>query len=161
MKVSFVLLCSLFTFSVSFPMTAQEQSSGMTPDHEQWLKNKFSAQHQEIIPKVAVADMFYGCNLARKTEPTNMPFDMLINKVSKPELAEKLDRCLDQDKLNSEQALNFGLIGCYTDIMYALPEQDRKEKMVLVKRAINKLSRAERQKSFTKCVTEQAIKYLK
>ncbi len=151
----------LFIVSISsFSCFAQEHTSAMTSEHKKWLRDKFSVQHQNIIPKVAVADMFYGCNLVRKTDPTHMPLAMLITKIDKTALAEKLTSCLGEQNIQSEDALNFGLVGCYTDQLSNLPEQEMHQKMQLVHRAINKLSREERQKSFTKCVTEQAIKYL-
>lgn len=133
----------------------------MTPEHKQWLRDKFSKQHQQIIPKVAVADMFYGCNLARNTEPTHMPIAMLINDIDKTILAEKLMACLGEDTIQSDAALNFGLKGCYLDLLSDLPEQELAKKMELVAGAIKKLSQEERKQGFTKCVTEQAIKYLK
>lgn len=154
-------LITAVSFAGMFSLSAQEHTNDMTAEHKQWLRDKFSRQHQEITPKVAVADMFYGCNLARKSQPTHMPIDMLINKVDKATLAEQLTNCLGEQNLQSEEALNFGLIGCYTDQLSLLPEQEQAQKMQLVRRAIASLSRQERQKSFTKCVTEQAIKYLK
>ena len=151
----------LFIYAMVFNAISQEHTNPITPEHKKWLKDKFSIQHQQIMPKVAVADMFYGCNLSRNTEPTHVPLKMLIEKIDKNSLAQKLSTCLGEQTLQSDEALNFGLIGCYSDHFSALSEQDRKEKLELVHGAITRLSKEERQKSFTKCVTEQAIKYLK
>ncbi len=159
-KQCLVVLAFLSNFLVVYA-NAQEHTNTMTSEHKQWLRDKFSKQHQEIIPKVAVADIFYGCNMERKTEPTHMPIEMLVNKLDKTVLAEKLTSCLGEETIQSDTALKFGLTSCYRDLLSDLPEQELVEKMELVNGAISKLSQEERKKSFTKCVTEQAIKYLK
>ena len=131
-----------------------------TQSHDLWLKNQFAEKHQDILPKVAVADMFYGCNVERKFDPIPYQVKQLIQKMDKSLLADKLQQCLGDEKVNSESALNFGLVGCFTDQLSALPKKERHEKMALVQGAISRLSREERHKSFTKCVTKQAIKYI-
>lgn len=156
----FIIFILLFNIT-AFGLYAQEYTDAMTPEHKQWLRDKFAKQHQAIIPKVAVADMFYGCNLERNTEPTHMPIGMLVNDVDKTLLAEKLIACLGEENIRSDTALKFGLKGCYRDLLSDLSEQDLADKMELVTGAIDKLSQEERKLSFTKCVTEQAIKYLK
>lgn len=136
---------------------AQEK---MSDEHKQWLKNEFSVKHQAVMPKVAVADMFYGCNLVRKTDPIPYQLPQIIKQMDKGLLAEKLNTCLDGETPQSENALNYGLVGCFTDQFSALSPKEKTEKMALVEGAIKRLSREQRQRSFTKCVTEQAIKYI-
>jgi len=132
----------------------------MSEQHKQWLKNEFADKHQAIIPKVAVADMFYGCNLVRNIDPIPYQVSQIIKQMDKNKLADKLNQCLNGDTPQSDSALNFGLVGCFTDQLSALSKAERSEKMELVAGAIGRLSREQRQKSFTKCVTEQAIKYI-
>jgi len=151
-----ILLILISTTSTSYADTTQEKTA-----HEQWLKDKFSTQHQQLIPIVAVADMFFSCNKERKTDPIDYQLKELISVMDKDVLAEKLNRCLANDLIKSEVALNFGLLGCFHEQLATLPTQERQQKMQLVKQAITSLSRAERQKSFTHCVTDQAISYLK
>jgi hypothetical protein len=130
-------------------------------EHDAWLKERFSEQHQKLIPIVAVADMFFICNQERKVDEYDYALADIINTMDKNILAEKLGLCLGTDKMQSDIALNFGLLGCFHDQVSHLPEQERKQKMKLVKQAIASLSLKERKKSFTQCVTEQAIGYLK
>ena len=139
--------------------TMDEQSSQKS--HDQWLKDKFGEQHEKLIPIVAVADMFYACNKARKTDPINYQVKDLITGMNKELLAEKLATCLAGESVKSDLALNFGLTGCFHEQLAQLPNEEKQQKMQLVKQAIASLSRAERQQSFTQCVTDQAIGYLK
>ena len=157
------LLASFFCVVLqgSFFSYASSSTETMTPEHQQWLKEQFSEQHKKLIPVVAVADMFYGCNQERKVETTYYPLKNLITQMDKKQLAEKLSACLGKDEIKSEQALNFGLIGCFNEQLSDLPDEEKKQKMTLVEKAILSLSRTERQKSFTKCVNAQAIHYLK
>ncbi len=129
--------------------------------HNQWLKQKFQVQHQQITPVVAVADMFFACNDDRKFETDQYKVSFLVETMDKEVLAEKLEQCLGKDNLNSDAAVNYGLVGCFHEQLAHLPEAERLAKMVLVKKAIASLSREERQISLTQCVTEQAISYLK
>lgn len=155
------LLCLLLsTFSLNTFASYSTQNEEITPEHGEWLKEKFALQHQQLIPIVAVADMFYGCNKERKIDPANQPLESLVTETDKKELAQKLSTCLGDDEIKSDQALNFGLIGCFHEQLADLPNEERKQKMALVKKAILSLSRSERQKSFTKCVNAQAIHYL-
>ncbi|NMP30441.1 hypothetical protein HII17_02600 [Thalassotalea sp. M1531] len=159
---SVALLLGVSLLTASFTLIAKaEQSAAMSEQHKQWLRNEFVPKHQAIIPKVAVADMFYGCNLDRKVDPIPYQLAQIIEKMDKGQLAEKLDLCLKGDTPQSDSALNYGLVGCFTDQLSALPKEERDEKMELVTGAIERLSREQRQKSFTKCVSEQAIKYIK
>jgi hypothetical protein len=129
--------------------------------HEQWLKDRFSDQHEQLIPIVAVADMFYSCNKVRKTDPIGYQVKELITGMEKDILAEKLSKCLAGDSIKSEVALNFGLFGCFHEQLANLPTEEKQQKLKLVKQAIASLSREERQKSLTQCVTDQAIGYLR
>jgi hypothetical protein len=150
-----IVLC-FFIFNLSNTHGQQIKTS-----HQQWLKDQFSEKHQKLIPIVAVADMYFSCNKVRKIDPVTFPLADLITKKNKNELADKLMRCLGDDKIKSDQALNFGLLGCFHQQLSGLAEEERKIKMVLVNKAILSLSREERQQSFTRCVNAQAINYLK
>ncbi len=151
-------LLTLLTLTSFFSYADTEQERLA---HDQWLKDKFSAQHEQLIPIVAVADMFFSCNKVRKTDPIGYQVKELITVMDKDVLAEKLSECLADDTIKSEVALNFGLFGCFHEQLADLPNEEKQQKMKLVKQAISSLSRAERQKSFTQCVTDQAIGYLR
>jgi len=160
-----VLLSALFFLLQVIIFSVQAQSSeaidnNSTTKHDTWLKQQFSEQHQKLIPIVAVADMLYSCNIVRKVEPVNYKLNDLILNMDKKRLAEKLATCLGDDGVQSEVALNFGLLGCFHDQLAHLPEAERHQKEALVEKAILSLSHGERKKSFTQCVTEQAIHYL-
>lgn len=129
--------------------------------HNQWLKERFSKQHEQLIPIVAVADMFFSCNQARKTDDEKYEISYLVNEMDKNTLAEKLGNCLGDDTMQSNVALNFGLLGCFQQQLAHLPEEERDQKMHVVKKTMSSLSYDERKKSFTQCVTEQSIHYLK
>ncbi len=155
--VSFLILIKPLPTQAFSTNIKQESSSA---EHDAWLMKKFSSQHEKLIPVVAVADMFYACNKARKVDAINYPLADLINKMPKNKLAEKLALCLGEDTMQSDIALNFGLQGCFHEQLAHLPKAEQQQKTVLVEKAILSLSRAERKKSFTQCVTEQAIHYL-
>ncbi len=140
---------------------SQGSESVSTAEHNAWLKQKFSKQHEQLIPVVAVADMLYACNNARKVEPVIFKHEELILRMDRDRLAEKLVTCLGEDTMQSEAALNFGLIGCFQAQLADLPAAERQQKMALVEQAILSLSASERKKSFTQCVTQQTIRYLK
>lgn len=161
-KVNFLTIIFLLTTNVlingiSYALPAESDQQA----HDQWLKNRFSGQHQTLIPIVAVADMFFSCNRERKSDPTSYEIKDLITKMDKTLLAEKLINCMAGESLKSEQALNYGLLGCFHEQLSDLPEAEKTQKMQLVQRAINSLSLEERKKSLTQCVTDQAINYLK
>ena len=151
------LSTAIFFVLVYSPVKAES----LTPEHQKWLKDKFAVQHENLIPIVAVADMYFACNNERKFEPNAITVKDLVTKLDKNELAEKLAGCLKKDTPNSNIALNFGLIGCFHEQLKGLPEKERTIKEKLVKQAIAKLSKEQRQQSFTQCVTDQAIGYLK
>ncbi len=142
-------------------MSVSANASELSKSQEDWLKKTFSDQHEKLLPVVAVADMFFACNQQRKTDDLDYQVKTLITKMDRNELAQKLRHCLQGELPTSDTALNFGLIGCFHEQLQHLPEDDRKIKQKLVRQAIAKLSKAERQKSFTQCVTDQAIGYLK
>lgn len=152
-------------YAVSFgilvsAVNALAKTSTAESEHNAWLKQQFSEKHQQLIPIVAVADMFFSCNKERKVDPIGYQLKELITVMHKDKLAEKLVLCLGNDTMQSDVALKFGLLGCFHDQLAKLPEIERKQKMTLVKRAIGALSLTERKKSFTHCVTQQAIHYL-
>ena len=158
----------ILSFQVqAWESTASDNSAASAVDikkstkHDAWLKQRFSEQHEKIIPVVAVADMFFSCNKARHTDESNYPLEYLVNLMDKNTLAEKLVHCLGEDTMQSDVALNFGLLGCFHEQLAHLPKVEQQQKMLLVKQAMNGLSHQERKKSFTQCVTEQAIHYLK
>ncbi len=157
-----ITLIGLMLASVSLATTVAAQEPQLSDEqYQQWLKDKFSNQHEALIPVVAVADMLFACNRARKVDPIGYRVTDLITKMYRDQLAEKLVTCLGDNDLKSDVAINFGLEGCFYEQLADKPAQERKEKMKLVKRAIASLSREERQKSLTQCVTSQAIDYLK
>ncbi|MBL4765876.1 MAG: hypothetical protein JKX67_11495 [Colwellia sp.] len=163
MKISFIaLLLVLLTNALpaqglSEKVNTDKESS---QEHNAWLKQRFSDQHQKLIPVIAVADIFYACNIERKIDAINYPLTDLILSMDKNRLAEKLALCLGNDTIKSDVAVNFGLLGCFHEQLVHLSRAERQQKMRLVKSAINSLSSSERKKSFTQCVTEQAIHYL-
>lgn len=148
-------------YSVNSASTSVDVNPGNEQAHNDWLKKRFSKQHQQLIPVVAVADMFFMCNQVRKTDKVDYKLNYLITEMDKNTLAEKLGSCLGEDTMQSDLALNFGLLGCFHEQLAHLPKADRDQKMQLVKQAVFSLSHSERKKSFTQCVTEQSIHYLK
>lgn len=157
-----VLTCCLLSMPVWSQVATTEDSSATTDKaHNEWLKQRFSKQHQALIPIVAVADIFFSCNKARKVESKSYQLNELITQMDKNVLAEKLANCLGEDTMQSDTALNFGLFGCFHQQLAHLPKAEREQKMTLVKQAVSSLSHDERKKSFTQCVTEQSIHYLK
>ncbi len=156
------LLTTLFFSGQSLAIVSAQANESLTPqEYQQWLKAKFADQHEQLIPVVAVANMFYACNKARKIDPIGYRVPDLITKMDRDQLAEKLTACLGQDSVKSNVAINFGLEGCFYEQLADKPAEERQQKMKLVKRAIASLSKEERQKSLTQCVTSQAIDYLK
>ncbi len=141
--------------------TVDSQVTQSDKEHNEWLKKRFSKQHQQLIPIVAVADIFYSCNKARQLDNVDYKLSYLVTEMDKNVLAEKLNACLAGDSMQSDVALNFGLFGCFEQQLAHLPVAEQKEKMQLVKKAVASISHEERKKSFTQCVTEQSIHYLK
>ncbi|REL28476.1 hypothetical protein DXX93_19150 [Thalassotalea euphylliae] len=159
--MAFRTLAKFVSCSLLLVATHGYGQSEMTDAHKAWLMDEFAPKHQALIPKVAVADMFFGCNLERKVDPVPYQLGKIIEQMDKGLLAEKLSACLAGENAQSDAALNFGLVGCFHDQFSELSDADREKRMTLVTNAISRLSREQRQKSFTKCVTEQAIRYIK
>jgi hypothetical protein len=128
-------------------------------EYQVLLKARYQ-QHQNLIPKVSVANMFYACNKIRKSDPIGYRLKDLILKMNKNQLAMKLSECLGDDEIKSNTALNFGLVGCFTDQFSDLSPEEKKLKMALVSTAIKNLTREERVQSFAKCVEDQSLSYL-
>ncbi|MDP7591429.1 MAG: hypothetical protein QF552_01765 [Litorilituus sp.] len=159
MKITFLSLL----LTVSFCCRAYQDdlsSKNAKAEYNAWLKQQFNEKHQKLIPIVAVADIFYACNLSRKVVASHHPFADLVNKRNKEQLAEDVMLCLGEDSMQSDVAINFGLIGCFNEQLAHLPKAEQEQKMMLVNNVILSLSLEERKKSFTQCVTEQAIDYL-
>ena len=153
----YFLLSSLFTLFLSAPLHATQSQS---LDMNQWLKARFGAQHEALIPVVAVADMLYSCQQQKQIDE-NLTIKAMITQLDKNKLAEKLISCLGDESPKSDTALNYGLKGCFHEQLLHLSVEEKQQKMRLVTESIAGLSRGERQKSFTQCVTDQAIHYLK
>ena len=156
MKTTFIFFAVLLSYTVTTKAWCFTQDE----THEQWLKQRFSEQHQQLMPVVAVADIFFSCNQARQTAQSNYSLHYLIKQMDKNSLAKKLDNCLGEDTMHSSIAINFGLLACFQDQVSYLPTTEQEQKMALVKQAVSSLSYDERKKSFTQCVTEQSIHYL-
>jgi hypothetical protein len=156
-KVVGLFLLSLLVIIFSTPLQATQNN---TLEMNQWLKARFGAQHQVLIPIVAVADMLYSCQQQKQIDD-NLTIKALITQLDKNTLAEKLISCLAGESPKSDIALNYGLKGCFHEQLDDFSTEEKRKKMRLVTETIAELSRSERQKSFTKCVTDQAIHYLR
>ena len=139
---------------------AQEKSAQQL-EQDQWLMLRFSEQHKKLIPIVAVADMFFACDKAQHNGSANYQLRELIEEMDRELLAMKLQQCLGHEGIKSDSALNYGLYGCFYAQLAHLSEAQKQEKMRVVTVSISSLEREERQKSFSRCVTDQAIRYLK
>jgi hypothetical protein len=142
-------------------LSAEKLNKNELTEHQQWLQKRFSEQHNQLIPIVAVADMLFACNKANDQAYGKDSLNSLITKTSKTRLAEKLSSCLGGKSVTSDIAINYGLLGCFHDQLKDLPLEEKTNKMALVKKTIFSLSLEERKQSFTQCVTEQSIAYLK
>ena len=158
----FTIMISGLLAGYSHASIAQKNTTEL-PDkaYQQWLKDQFSEQHQQLIPIVAVADIFFGCNKARKTDANSYTINELVTQMNKKTLAEKVSTCLGSDEIQSDNAINFGLLGCFSEQLTDLSHTEKQQKMEIVKSTFSTLSHAERQKSFTQCVNAQAINDLK
>ncbi|WNC72673.1 hypothetical protein RGQ13_01460 [Thalassotalea psychrophila] len=136
-------------------LVAASQTKPANPDE---MVKQFSEMHQQLMPIVAVADMFYGCHLNKPQEQYALNF--LINDMDRNLLATKLSECLGEENLASDNALNFGIKACFSDQMSHLTESEQQKNIEQVEAVLAKLPRAERQKSFTQCVNNQTLKYL-
>lgn len=154
-KNYFNLLLTLLLSTLSLVSYGQENT-----EHEKWLMDKFSAKHETLIPVVAVANIFAGCNQTRKVDPIQYQVKELVQKMPKEQLSDKVLLCLGADDLQSSIAIDFGLIGCFYSQFSYLSIPEKKEKIAQVKLALAELSLEERKKSFAECTTIQAIKYI-
>ena len=105
------ILIPLLTLMCSFNALSAEEKD--LSEHQEWLKNKFAEQHNKLIPVVAVADMLFACNKDNDQGYGEYSLDILITKMDKTRLAEKLSSCLGDESVSSEQAINYGLLGCF------------------------------------------------
>ncbi|TRX55112.1 hypothetical protein [Thalassomonas sp. M1454] len=149
-----ILFFSLISCSNLFAQTTTAPVNTKSPDI---MVEEFSLLHQQLMPKVAVADIYYGCHLSEETQYT---IEYLITEMDKDVLANKLMACLGDDNIASDKALNFGIKGCFIDQLSALPETEQQASLNKVEQATASLPRSERQKSFTQCVNNQTLKYL-
>lgn len=160
-KQTLLIVCTL-AMSANFNAFAisQEKTSEQL-EYDKWLKLRFSEQHKQLIPKVAVADMFFACDKAQNKENASYQLKELIEDMDRDLLAEKLTKCLAGASMKSDLALNYGLYGCFYEQLGSLSKDQKQEKMRIVTASITSLGREERQKSFSRCVTDQTIRYLK
>ncbi|MDN3652375.1 hypothetical protein QWY77_06315 [Thalassotalea ponticola] len=155
MKTFFsVILLAVFSHTAhAFDTDSTEQDNEQSP-----IVKAFAKQHQELMPKVAVADMYAGCLHAK--EQSWVDLKALIEDTDKAQLAEQLTDCLGEHSLASDQALNYGIFACFYDQMADLESSERQQNLKQVSAVLTSLPRAERQKSFTQCVNNQTLKYL-
>lgn len=156
----------LIVFTLFLPLMSglyaqAEDDINLAVELDKMLKNLFSKQHDVLIPKVAVADIFFACNADNNNDFGTKALADLIQNVSKEKLAENLSACLNGQSVKSDKAINYGLLGCFHDQLDELPEEEQRHKIKLVKQAIASLSIEEKKKSLSQCVTDQAISYLK
>ena len=162
MKKQICLITLSFLMASSVIVTATSQLKIPEQlEHDKWLKLRFSAQHKKLIPIVAVADIFFACDKAKNSGNANYQVRELVEDMDRDLLAEKLAQCLNGESTKSDLALNYGLYACFYEQLEHLPKLQRQEKMRVVTASISSLSREERQKSFSRCATDQAVSYLK
>jgi hypothetical protein len=104
--------------------------------------------------------MLYSCQQQKKKAEI-LTIKALITQLDKNTLAEQLITCLAGESPKSDTALNYGLKACFYEQFDQLSLVEKQQKMAVVTQIIATLSRSERQKSFTQCVTDQAIHYLR
>jgi hypothetical protein len=154
-------LSVLMASQMAFASEQSQSVANAQSSNEQTVHQRFREQHEKLIPIVAVADMFFACNRATKSDDYDHQIDDLVLKMNKNELADKLVSCLNGASLKSDIALNYGLVGCFHAQMKSLDQQQYNEKMAQLDQLLASLPREERQQTFTKCVTDQAIYYIK
>lgn len=131
------------------------------PETQQELVENFKQVHQNLMAKVAVADMYYGCQLTQKNlQQKRVSIETLILETDKDTLGQQLMQCLGEDGVGSDKALNYGITGCFSDQTKHLGKDEQQQKMAQVAQAIEVLGKVERQKSFTQCVNNQTLMYL-
>ncbi|NQZ23904.1 MAG: hypothetical protein HRT53_17865 [Colwellia sp.] len=154
------LLLTCLLLSVPITATVHEKTAEQL-EHDKWLKLRFSEQHKKLIPIVAVADIFFACDKAKNSGTANYKVIELVENMDRNLLADKLSTCLAGESMQSDIALNYGLYGCFYEQLDHLSKGKKLEKMRVVTVSISSLSREDRQKSFSRCVTDQSISYLK
>ncbi|TKB46305.1 hypothetical protein [Thalassotalea mangrovi] len=151
------LVCLTFSGLLSVAVCAGED----TAKSQQELVQNFTEIHQNMMAKVAVADMLFGCKLEKQeVEASGSELQTYIVDTDRNSLAEQLMACIGEENIGSEMALNFGIIGCFSDQTRHLEQQEQQQKMTQVADAMKVISKEERQKSFTQCVNNQALQYL-
>lgn len=152
-KVSFFIAVLLTTITGTVQAIEDEV-------YKKWLKERFADQHEQLIPVVAVADMYFSCQQTL-TAKKRYQVKELIMEMSREELALKLQNCLGEHSLDSDVAVDYGIKACFYEQFSQLSEKDRSDRMKLVSKAVASLSLEEKKKSFAKCVTSQTIAYLR
>lgn len=143
------LACVLFS---SLSVSAQDA----TNEHF----NQYKQKHSELVPVVAVADMYYGCSVMRLNKTPDYSVNHMVTMLDRDLLADNLSRCLNEDSLKSEVAINFGLYGCFFNQMSHLSDKERESYMDKVNGLLGTLSKEQKQKSFTQCVSDQTVNYI-
>lgn len=152
-KVSF-FTAIIFTFATGIVQAVEDDV------YKKWLKERFANQHEQLIPVVAVADMYFSCQKTQ-TGTTQYQVKELIMDMDRDTLAKKLKACLGEHSLDSDIAVNYGIKACFYEQFSDLSDKDRDDRMKLVGKAVASLSLEEKKKSFAKCVTSQTIAYLR
>ncbi|WP_394172834.1 hypothetical protein [Thalassotalea litorea] len=151
----------LVSFIVGSSIVLSTLAAEEIPQSQEELVKNFAEIHQNLMAKVAVADMYYGCQLAKQdTRQDIESLETLILKTDRNTLGQQLIQCLGDDGIGSDSALNYGITGCFSDQTKHLNQEQQLKKMAQVEQAINTLGKEERQKSFTQCVNNQALLYL-
>jgi hypothetical protein len=166
LKQLLVSACLAYLVMINLAWSATESPADIATqvseaEHNAWLKKRFSQQHNQLMPVVAVADMLFSCQQKRRADKRQYSVNFLVLEMDTQKLAEQLSSCLGKDTMQSDVAINFGLLGCFHEQLTHLPEAQHQQKMQLVQQTLAKLSYQERKKTFTQCVNEQSIKYLK
>ena len=90
LQACLVLICVALSSSVA---NASQSRTPEELEHDKWLKLRFSEQHKNLIPIVAVADMFFACDKAKNSGNENYQIDELVESMDRNLLAEKLSQC--------------------------------------------------------------------
>jgi hypothetical protein len=149
------LLCCVWASLVN----ASENTAGIDTKSNPLIET-LAIRHQQLMTVVAVADIYFGCQQANPAQHQSYPHSELISKINPNALAEKLEACLNTMPLKSEKAIEYGLIGCISDQVKGLAEEKQQQHLAKLKALLSKLTIAEKQKNFTKCVNDQALEYL-
>lgn len=121
---------------------------------------EYKQKHQQLIPKVLVADIYYGCIVKGKQQTPEHSLNHMISVLTKDSLAQLTLTCLGDTSIQSEQATDYGLYGCFASQMAFLEAEVFHQKMAQVDQLIETLAVKEKQKSLSQCVSDQAIAYI-